>query len=112
MRERFKEEAKVIENCLRANSMSRKESPLYNPVSYIQRSNSLHRFEKETPVFNPSDYMHQGYPHMRSHVYKNSAAFWFLQTQSMLHSEKGGANYASPVFEVNTRRMFPSKFAY
>ncbi|KAK7291686.1 hypothetical protein RIF29_07027 [Crotalaria pallida] len=121
MRDRFKEEAKVIENCLQANSMtSRKESPLYNPVDYLQRSKSVHRFEKETvhrfqketPVFNPSDYLHQGYPHLKNHVYRNSATFWFWQTQSMLHNDKGGAKYASPVFEVKSSRMFTSKYAY
>ncbi|OIW00130.1 hypothetical protein TanjilG_29120 [Lupinus angustifolius] len=79
MRDRFREEAKVIEDCLHANSMvSRKESSLYNPLDYVQRSKSLHRFEKETPVFNPSDYLHQEYPHLRSQIYKNSATFWFL----------------------------------
>ncbi|BAT89092.1 hypothetical protein VIGAN_05277500, partial [Vigna angularis var. angularis] len=31
MTEMLKEEAKVIEKCLRANLMSNKESPLYNP---------------------------------------------------------------------------------
>ncbi|CAL0306856.1 unnamed protein product [Lupinus luteus] len=114
MRDRFKEEAKVIEKCLQANSMilRKEESPLYNPVDYLQRSKSLHRFEKETPVFNPSDYLHQGYPHLRSHVYKNSATFWFLQTETMLHNDNGGAKYASPIFEVKSRRMFTSKFAY
>lgn len=112
MRERLKEEAKVIENCLRVNSMSRKESPLYDPVDYLQRSKSLHRFEKETPVFNPSDYLYQGYPHLRGHVYKNSSTFWYLQTTSMLHSERRGAQYASPVFEVKSRSMFTSKFAF
>ncbi|XP_061349148.1 uncharacterized protein LOC133294484 [Gastrolobium bilobum] len=110
IRERFKEEAKVIENCLQANSMSRKESPLYNPVGYLHRSKSLHRFERETPVFNPSDYLYQGYPHLRSHVYNNSATFWYLQTDSLLH--KRGAQHASPVFEVKSRSMFTSKFAF
>ncbi|KAF7837782.1 Chaperone protein dnaJ 49 [Senna tora] len=100
IRERFKEEAKVIENCLRANSMS--------------RSMSQHRVEKETPVFNPSDYFYQGYPHQRSQVYRNSEACWYLQTENnILHNDRGGAKYNSPVFEVRSeRRMFTSKFAY
>ncbi|XP_004508186.1 uncharacterized protein [Cicer arietinum] len=112
MRERFKEEAKVIENCLRVNSMSRTESPLYNPTSYLNRSKSLHRIEKETPVFNPSDYLYQGYPHMRDLVNKNSSTFWYLQTTSMLHNQKGGAQHSSPVFEVKSRSMFTSQFAF
>ncbi|RZC04470.1 Chaperone protein dnaJ 49 isoform B [Glycine soja] len=95
MRERFMDEAKVIENCLRTNSMSRKASPSYDPVGFLHRSKSLHRFEKETPVFNPSDYLHQGYPHLRSNIYKNSSTFWYLQRNSMLHNEKGGALHAS-----------------
>ncbi|XP_057729486.1 meiotically up-regulated gene 184 protein [Arachis stenosperma] len=111
MRERFKEEAKVIENCLRANSMSRKESPPYNPVGYLQRSKSLHRFDRETPVFNPSDYLYQGYPHLRSNVYKNSSTYWYLQTESMLHNAREGAQHGSPIFEVKSRSMFTSKFA-
>ncbi|KAF1876238.1 hypothetical protein Lal_00006869 [Lupinus albus] len=91
IRDRFREEAKVIDDCLHANSMmSRKEPSLYNPLDYIQRSKSLHRFEKETLVFNPSDYLHLGYPHLRNQIYKNSATFWFLQTQSMLHNDNGG----------------------
>ncbi|XP_047149662.1 J protein JJJ2 [Vigna umbellata] len=112
MRERFMDEANVIENCLRTNSMSRKESPGQNPVGFLHRSKSLHRFEKETPVFNPSDYLYQGYPHLRSNIYKNSSTFWYLQRNSMLHSEKGGALHASPVFEVQSRSLFASKFAF
>lgn len=41
LRERFVEEANVIENCLKANAASR----------------------KELPTFNPTDYVHHGYPH-------------------------------------------------
>ncbi|KEH32313.1 putative DnaJ domain-containing protein [Medicago truncatula] len=111
IRERFNEEAKVVENCMRVNSMSRNESPLYNPDSYLHRSKS-HRFEKETPVFNPSDYLYQGYPHMRGLINKNPSAFWYLQTSSMLHNEKRGAQHSSPVFEVKSRSMFTNQFAF
>lgn len=117
IRERFKEEAKVMENCLRANTMSRKEeSPLYNPASRLERSKSQHRVEKESPVFNPSDYLYQGYPHLRNQIYKNSETFWYLQAENNVlnHNERGGgAKYDSPVFEVRSKsRMFTSKFAY
>ncbi|KAI9123044.1 hypothetical protein K1719_005933 [Acacia pycnantha] len=113
IRERFKEEAKVIENCLRANSMSRKESPIFSPVDYLERSNSQRRTDRETPVFNPSDYLYQGYPHLRSQIFKNSDKFWYLQTENSVLHERGGAKYDSPVFEVRPeRRMFTSKFAY
>ncbi|KAK7387938.1 hypothetical protein VNO78_22737 [Psophocarpus tetragonolobus] len=114
IRERFMDEAKVIENCLRTNSMSRKESPLHNdnPAGLLHRSKSLHRFEKETPVFNPSDYLYQGYPHLRSNIYDNSSTFWYLQRNSALHNEKGGVLHASPVFEVKSRSLFASRFAF
>ncbi|XP_028751612.1 pre-mRNA-splicing factor cwf23-like [Neltuma alba] len=113
IRERFKEEAKVIENCLRANSMPRKESPLFNPVDYLERSRSHRRTEGETPVFNPSDYLYQGYPHLRSQIFKNSDKFWYLQTENSILHERGASKYDSPVFEVRPeRRMFTSKFAY
>ncbi|KAG5101364.1 hypothetical protein AAZX31_17G028500 [Glycine max] len=112
MRERFMDEAKVIENCLRTNSMSRKESPPYDSAGFLHRSKSMHRFEKETPVFNPSDYLYQGYPHLRSNIYKNSSTFWYLQRNSMLHNEKGGALHASPVFDVKSRNLFASKFTF
>ncbi|KAK7264668.1 hypothetical protein RJT34_32278 [Clitoria ternatea] len=112
IRERLRDETKVIENCLRTNSMSRKESPPHNPVGLIHRSKSLHSFEKESPVFNPSDYLYQGYPHLRSHIYKNNSTFWYLQRNSMLHNSKGGAPHTSPVFEVKSRNMFSSKFAF
>lgn len=117
MRDRFKEEAKVVDNCLRVNSMSRKEPTLYNgdTVDYLHRSKSLHRFEKETPVFNPSDYLYQGYPHMRGHVCNNPSTFWYLQSTSMLYkqNERGGPQHSSPVFELRkTGTMFTSKFAF
>ncbi|KAI5415702.1 uncharacterized protein LOC127073260 [Lathyrus oleraceus] len=109
IRERFKEEANVIENCLRVNSMSRTESPLYNVPS---RSKSVYRFEKETPVFDPSDYLYQGYPHMRGFVNKNCSMFWYLQTNNMVQNERRGARHSSPVFEVKRRSMFSNQFAF
>ncbi|XP_020238499.1 dnaJ homolog subfamily C member 17 [Cajanus cajan] len=113
MRERLKEEARVIENCLHANSISKKESPLYNPADY-RHGNRLHpKIEREIPVFNPMKNLYQGYPHVRDHVYKNSEACWFLHTQNVVHNDKGEAKCASPVFEVRSERtMLTSKFAY
>lgn len=123
MREKMKEEAKVIENCLRTNSMSKKESSLYNPSSkdkYLHmRGRSQHKVEKEIPVFNPSNYVYQSYPHIPRgrghHVYKNSSetCSWYLQTENIVHNDMGGAKYAaSPVFEVKSRSsMHTSKFA-
>ncbi|KAK7329493.1 hypothetical protein VNO77_23663 [Canavalia gladiata] len=97
IRERLKEEAKVIENCLRANSMSKKESPLYNPNDYIHGSRFQHKVEKEIPVFNPLKYLYQDYPH----------------PQNIVHNDKGEAKYSCPVFEVKSQRsMLTSKFTF
>lgn len=112
IKERFKEEANVIDNCLKVNSMSRTESSLYNRDSYLDRSESLRRFEKETPVFNPSDYLYQDYPHMRGLVNKNSSMFWYLRTNSIVKNEKRGARASSPIFEVKRRSMFSNQFAF
>lgn len=113
MRERFKEEARVIENCLRVNSMNRKESPVFNPGDYLDRSKSQRRTDRETPVFNPSNYLYQGYPHFRSQVFQNPEKLWYLQSGNSVVNDRGGATYDSPVFEVRPeRRMFANKFAY
>ncbi|KAI5446459.1 hypothetical protein KIW84_014332 [Lathyrus oleraceus] len=77
MRERLKEEAKVIENCLRTKSVSKKESPVFNPSNYIYQSN----------------------PHPRGNLYKNPNTFWCLKTENAVHRDKGDAK-ASPIFEV------------
>ncbi|MED6219423.1 hypothetical protein PIB30_035727 [Stylosanthes scabra] len=105
IRERLREEAKVIENCLRVNN----SVPTKN---YDDDDNHKARvLEKETPVFNPSNYLYQGYPHRRNnHVNKDcySENFWYLQQKT----NAGSDNFASPVFEVETQRsMFSRKFA-
>lgn len=113
MRERLKEEAKVIENCLRKNSVSKRESPLYNPPMYhLHGDKSEHRVEKEIPVFNPSNYKYQSYPRPRDHAYKNSKTFWYLQKENMVRNDKGDAKakYTSPVFEVKSSSMDTRKF--
>jgi len=113
MRERLKEEAKVIENCLRVNLMSKKESPLYNPADYGHGSRFQHKVERELPVFNPKKYMYQGYPHLRGHLHKNCEACWYLHTQNLVHNDKAEPKYSSPVFEVRSQSKFanaPSRF--
>ncbi|CAK8563727.1 unnamed protein product [Lathyrus sativus] len=112
VKERLKEEANVIDYCLKVNSMSRNESTLYNQDNCLDRSKSVHKFEKETPVFDPSDYLCRGYPHTRGFVNKNSSMFWYLQTNSMVQNEARGARYSSPVFEVKRRSMFSNEFAF
>ncbi|ESW10945.1 hypothetical protein PHAVU_009G252000 [Phaseolus vulgaris] len=109
MRERLKEEAKVIQNCLRANLRSKKESPLYNPADYRHGSRFQHKVERELPVFNPMEYLYQGYPHTRGHVPKNCEACWYLHTQNLVHNDKGEAKYVSPVFEVRSQSKFANE---
>ncbi|KAM5568885.1 dnaJ-related protein rsp1 [Rosa sericea] len=111
MRNRFREEARVIENCLRANNAaSRNESSLFSPPSYVSQSNSNPRLSRETPVFNPSDHVVQGYPHLRTRIYDKdkSRSFWCLRTgHHILNYEQGRASratYDSPVFEVRSER--------
>ncbi|MED6127301.1 hypothetical protein PIB30_086801 [Stylosanthes scabra] len=102
IRERLREEAEVIENCLRVN----------NSVPTKNYHDDA-RVEKETPVFNPSNYLYQGYPHHRRKNHVNhkdcySENFWYLQQKNNAGSDK----FASPVFEVETQRsMFSRKFA-
>ncbi|KAB1213928.1 Chaperone protein dnaJ 49 [Morella rubra] len=102
IRERFKEEAKVIENCLRAKATSRKESSLLNPADCLFPSNN--RPQKESPIFNPSDYSFHGYPHLRTRVCRKPANYWYLQTGSLLNYEQGSRRYDTPIFEVRSQR--------
>lgn len=67
IRDKFREENKVIERCLKTNSARfmgnrTEETPVYG----IPNQN---RFKKESPVFNPSDYRLWGYPHVRNRVF-------------------------------------------
>ncbi|KAF8093259.1 hypothetical protein N665_0385s0008 [Sinapis alba] len=66
IRDKFREENKVIERGLKTNS-ARFMGNLTEetPVLGIPNQN---RFNKESPVFNPSDYMLWGYPHVRNRV--------------------------------------------
>lgn len=116
IRERFREEARVIENCLRTNAASatRKESSssLFNLPANLFRSNSQRRNYKETPTFNPSDYVFEGYPHVRTRMYKKPDSFWYFQAGHGLNCERGRGKYDSPIFEVRSEReAFRSKSA-
>ncbi|KAL4271153.1 hypothetical protein GQ457_13G014460 [Hibiscus cannabinus] len=84
--DRLREEIRVIENCLRMNSMSRRDFPSTNKVY------ELNKQERETPVFEPSDYMFQGYPHLRGQIFK----------------ELQRGRYHSPIFQ-NSGGMFKSR---
>ncbi|KAF5465428.1 hypothetical protein F2P56_015439 [Juglans regia] len=109
IRERFKEEAKVIENCIRANATSRKESPLFTPSESLFPSNK--RTQKESPIFNPSDHNVQGYPHLRTRICRQPGKYWYLQTGSRVNYEGGRSRgYDTPIFEVRSERaMLRSK---
>lgn len=81
IRDKFREENKVIERCLKTNSAifmgnRTKETPVYG----IPNQN---RLKKESPVFNPSDYRLWGYPHVRNRVFDyNLSSDWNMFTRS------------------------------
>lgn len=116
IRDRFREETIVIENCLRANaaaSRKERESSLFSPADCLLRSNSQRATHKESPVFNPSDYRFEGYPHVRNRVHKKPDNFWFLQTGHAFNCERATAKCDTPIFEVRSDRgIFKSKSAY
>lgn len=72
IRERYREEAKVIENCLKANTLLTKKE--LQPFD-IQKNNNNSR--KESPVFDPSHYAFHGYPHLRTRVNSNAEFRYF-----------------------------------
>ncbi|CAH8343701.1 unnamed protein product [Eruca vesicaria subsp. sativa] len=82
IRDKFREENKVIERCLKTNS-ARFMGNLTEetPVFAIPNQN---RFNKESTVFNPSDYELWGYPHVRNRVLDNNLSDWkmFMRSRS------------------------------
>ncbi|KAF8392642.1 hypothetical protein HHK36_022991 [Tetracentron sinense] len=90
MRDKFKEETRVIENCLRATEVCRKESP----------------------IFNPSDYLFQGYPHHRTPIYKKHEDPWYLPTRNIRNYDQGRGKCDSPIFKIKSEtRPFQIKSA-
>lgn len=85
---RFKDELRVIENCLRKIGA-----------------------REESPLFNPCDFSFRGYPHRRTKIYKKPGNLSCLQKGSMLSSEqdkKGKCD--SPIFEVRSEScLYKSK---
>ncbi|XP_058076168.1 uncharacterized protein LOC131224797 [Magnolia sinica] len=70
LRERLKEEAKVIENCLRAHEASKKEFPLFDPSDYLFFPNYPHH---RSQIFINPNKDFRGVPHtgnIRMHDYK------------------------------------------
>ncbi|XP_008438915.1 uncharacterized protein LOC103483872 [Cucumis melo] len=102
MKERLREEANVIENCLRANnSSSTTETSLFNPPGCNMFH---HRNYKETPIFNPSDYVCQGYPHFRTRIHPKARSFRCFRSGNALKYEQGRGKYEYPVFEISSSR--------
>lgn len=98
MRDRFKEEARVIENCLRTNA-SENETPLFNPINYHFNGYPHHRTQKESPLYNPSDYSH-----LRTPSYKKSDNVIYMKTGNMVRRGK----HDMPIFELKSeRKTFP-----
>ncbi|KAJ6770940.1 CHAPERONE DNAJ-DOMAIN SUPERFAMILY PROTEIN [Salix koriyanagi] len=108
MKQRFNEEINVMENCLRANSLPRKETPLFKPSeNYRFQSNTRWVSQKaESPVFDPSNYLFKGYPHIRNRIYKRPESFPDLKRGDMLNKYGGhgkGRSYNDfPVFEMRS----------
>ncbi|CAN0855638.1 Chaperone protein DnaJ [Linum grandiflorum] len=94
IRERFKEEARVMEYCLKVNAFSATELPVFSPSPSLSsnqlfRGDRCRRSRRESPVFNPSDYGVEGYPHLRSRR---------KQMFSQQHGQ-GSRPFESPIFE-------------
>ncbi|XP_010558425.1 PREDICTED: uncharacterized protein LOC104827079 [Tarenaya hassleriana] len=98
IRDRFREENKVIERCLKANTArfpgnQTEETPVFGIPN---------RFGRESPVFDPSDYRFRGYPHVRNRVFERAQGFGCLDRNNI---------HDLPVFEKNISdwRMFRSR---
>lgn len=104
VKERLREEANVIENCLKANnSAANRETSLFNPTGF---SMYHYRNHKETPIFNPSDYVCQGYPHFRTRIHPKPQRFRCLRTGNALKYQQARGKYEYPVFEISRSESF------
>ncbi|KFK38141.1 hypothetical protein AALP_AA3G074800 [Arabis alpina] len=83
IRDKFREENKVIERCLKTTNSSRCNGNRTEETSVFGVPNR-NRFNKELPVFNPSDYKLWGYPHVRNRVLDNNLSDWsmFMRSRS------------------------------
>ncbi|CAI0467187.1 unnamed protein product [Linum tenue] len=105
IRERFKEEARVMENCLKVNASSssrRDEAPVFVPSSSSNQSLLFRcRSRRESPVFDPCNYGAEGYPHFRERSFsKKPESFWNMQRrQSFSNNGQGSRTSEVPVFE-------------
>lgn len=80
LKEKLKEEANVIQGCIRVNQ---------------GRKNKY-------PVFDPSSYSNLSYPHRRNQAqsYKKGASFWDVKKQNVYDQRRGRCEY--PLFELTT----------
>ncbi|XP_021674206.2 uncharacterized protein LOC110660271 isoform X2 [Hevea brasiliensis] len=109
IKERFKEEAKVMENCLKANAALRKGSPLFNTSDHPYQSNTRCRSRRESPIFDPTDYIFEGYPHTRNRIYKKPEDVCYSKKRNSSNYDQETA-YDSPIFENRPHReMFKAK---
>ncbi|XP_074319086.1 uncharacterized protein LOC141656023 [Silene latifolia] len=82
LREKLKEEARVIENCMRFNRASK----------------------DEYPVFDPSNYANVGYPHRRppQFINKKAANSWSMQKENVDLNYDRRNRCEKPIFELRT----------
>ncbi|KAF8041631.1 hypothetical protein BT93_A0278 [Corymbia citriodora subsp. variegata] len=94
IRERFKEEARVIESCLRAAAALKQGT--VNISSNTPRASKTHlgNAHRESPIFDPSLYKDDGYPHLRTRTCKMSDNF---RCSSQRERSKS-AEFGSPIF--------------
>ncbi|KAG5240864.1 dnaJ subfamily member [Salix suchowensis] len=106
MKQRFNEEIKVMETCLKANSASGKEAPIFKPSDSCHFHGSARSATpKESPVFDPSNYLFKGYPHIRTRIYRKPDNFWdTLNNYGGQGTVAGRSCHDFPVFEKRSER--------
>ncbi|KAL5701021.1 hypothetical protein ACHQM5_026403 [Ranunculus cassubicifolius] len=82
VREKFQEEVRIIEKCLKANKAA----------------------NKELPVFNPSDNLFQDYPHNKTQVFRKTDDLRCLRTRGIQSFDRRRGKCESPIFEIRTDR--------
>ncbi|WCJ23423.1 Chaperone DnaJ-domain superfamily protein [Euphorbia peplus] len=114
LKERFREEAEVMENCLKANAALRNnnnQSPLFNPSENLYHRTNDFRcgLRRESPIFNPSDYVFEGYPHVRNRVFTKPEEVWYSRRQSSSSYHQRKSKCDSPIFDHRSvNRIFKS----
>lgn len=94
IRERFREEARVIERCLRAAAALKQRAINISSNTACASKTHLGSAHKESPIFDPSLYKADGYPHLRTRTCKMSDNF---RCSSHRERSKSG-EFGSPIF--------------